>query len=137
MEISNSTAHPSHVEQASRDKLFRMSARGLNAVTNRALLQAETYARQLSHHFASSSAAAPAHERAVPTSNAAVEALRQKLAEGKSADQQQSHAAQLVCCLSLQQLTSITPVLQVPTWASLQQEILRLASTLCTHQAGR
>ena len=73
-----------------------MSARGLNAVTNRVLLQAETYARQLSHHFASSSAAAPAHERAVPTSNAAVEALRQKLAEGKSADQQQSHAAQLV-----------------------------------------
>eukprot|EP00891_Asterochloris_glomerata_P002834 jgi/Astpho2/2834/Aster-00994 len=59
-----------------------MSARGLNAVTNRALLQAESYARQLSHHFASSSAAAPAHERAVPTSNAAVEALRQKLAEG-------------------------------------------------------
>ena len=85
-------------------------AHGLNAVTSRALLQAESYARQLSHHFASSSAAAPAHERAVPTSNAAVEALRQKLAEGKSADQQHPHAAQLVGCLSLQTLTRITPI---------------------------
>lgn len=114
-----------------------MSARGLNAVTNRALLQAESYARQLSHHFASSSAAAPAHERAVPTSNAAVEALRQKLAEGKSADQQPPRGCPAGGLPVAAAADIYHSYLQAPIWASLQQEFLRLASTLCTHRAGK
>ena len=114
-----------------------MPARGLNAVTSRALLQAESYARQLSHHFASSSAAAPAHERAVPTSNAAVEALRQKLAEGKSANQQHPHAAPAGSLLVAAAIDICHSHSQAPIWASLQQEISRLASTLFTHQAGK
>ena len=63
-----------------------MAIRGLSAASSRALLQAEAYARNLSHHFASSSAATPAAAGELTSANnAAVEALRQKLAEGAAA----------------------------------------------------